>query len=109
MAYDEMLAQRVRTELSRRRGITEKKMFGGIAFMVNGNMACGVLGEDLMVRVGPDAYEDALQMTGAREMRFTGRPMKGMVYVSPKGYRRKTSFEAWIARGLSYAKSLPAK
>lgn len=109
MAYDEKLAERVRAVLERRRGVTDKKMFGGIAFMVNGNMACGVLGGDLMVRVGPDAYEAALKMAGAREMRFTGRPMRGMVYVGPQGYRRKPDLEAWIARGVAYARSLPAK
>ena len=109
MAYDESLANRVRELLERRRGISEKKMFGGIAFMVYGNMACGVLGEDLMVRVGPEAYDAALGRTGARPMNFTGRPMRGMVYVNSAGYRRQSSLEAWVGQGLSYAKSLPHK
>ena len=109
MAYDENLASRVREVLKRRRGVSEKKMFGGLAFMANGNMACGVIGEDLMVRVGPDAYEDALKKPGAREMKFTGRPMRGMVYVGPRGYRRKPSLEAWVLRGLTFARSLPPK
>lgn len=109
MAYDEKLADRVREVLARRRGVTEKKMFGGLAFMVNGHMTCGVLGEDLMVRVGPDAYEAALKRVGCRPMDFTGRAMKGMVYVSPRGHRRKSSLEAWVNRGLSYARSLPPK
>lgn len=109
MAYDEKLAARVREALKRRRGVTEKKMFGGLAFMVNGHMACGVLGEDLMVRVGPDAYEAALERTGCRPMDFTGRPMKGMVYVSPRGHRRQPSLEAWVKMGLSYVRSLPPK
>jgi TfoX/Sxy family transcriptional regulator of competence genes len=109
MAYDETLAKRVRGVLKRRRGVTEKRMFGGLAFMVNGNMACGVLGADLMVRVGPERYEAALKKAGARPMDFTGRPMKGMVYVGPRGTRAKPSLEAWVAHGVSYARSLPAK
>ena len=109
MAYDENLARRVREVLKRRRGISEKKMFGGLAFMVNGHMACGVLGENLIVRVGPDAYDDALRLTGARPMDFTGRPMRGMVYVAPQGHRRKPSLEAWVKQGLSFARSLPPK
>ena len=109
MAYDDKLAERVRDVLKGRRDISEKKMFGGLAFMVRGNMACGVLGEDLMVRVGPDVYDDALQLTGARPMDFTGRPMKGMVYVDKRGHRRKPSLQAWVERGLSYARSLPPK
>ena len=109
MAYDEKLAERVREVLKRRRGITEKKMFGGLAFMVNGHMACGVIGEDLMVRVGPGAYDAALEKTGARPMDFTGRPMKGMVYVGVSGHRRKPSLEAWVTQALSYARSLPPK
>ncbi len=109
MAYDEHLAERVRATLKRRRGLSEKKMFGGLAFMVNGHMACGVIGEDLMVRVGPEAYEAALKKAGARPMDFTGRPMKGMVYVGPRGHRRASSLEAWVQQGLSYARSLPPK
>ena len=109
MAYDENLARRVREVLKRRRGISEKKMFGGLAFMVNGHMACGVIGEDLMVRVGPDAYDAALKRAGARPMDFTGRPMRGMVYVAPQGHRRKLSLEAWVKQGLSFARSLPPK
>ena len=109
MAYDERLAERVREVLKRRRGISEKKMFGGLAFMVNGHMACGVIGDDLMVRVGPDAYDAALKKTGARPMDFTGRPMKGMVYVSPRGHGSAPSLKAWVEQGLSYARSLPPK
>ncbi|MDH3625981.1 MAG: TfoX/Sxy family protein, partial [Myxococcales bacterium] len=72
MAYDEKLAGRVREVLARRRGVTEKKMFGGLSFLVNGHMCCGIVGDDLMVRVGPDAYEGALKKKGARPMDFTG-------------------------------------
>ncbi|MFQ5458667.1 MAG: TfoX/Sxy family protein, partial [Myxococcota bacterium] len=87
MAYNEALAERVRGALARRRHISEKKMFGGIAFLVRGNMACGVVGRKLMVRVGPDAYEKALAHKDARKMDFTGRPMKGFLYVMPAGVK----------------------
>jgi len=109
MAYDEKLADRVREVLKRKRGISEKKMFGGLAFLVSGHMACGVIGKELMVRVGPDAYDAALKKAGAREMDFTGRPMKGMVYVGPRGFRSAPSLKAWVEQGLSYARSLPPK
>ena len=109
MAYDENLAERVRRVLKGRRGISEKTMFGGLAFLVHGHMACGVIGRDLMVRVGPEAYEAALGRTGARPMDFTGRPLTGMVYVDACGYGRAASLRAWVEQGLSFARSLPAK
>ena len=109
MAFDEKLAERVRSVLKRRRGVSEKKMFGGLAFLVNGHMACGIIGDDLMVRVGPETYEEALKKPGARPMDFTGRAMKGMVYVGPRSIRRASSLETWVERGLSYARSLPPK
>ena len=109
MAYDESLAGRVRQVLKRRRGISEKKMFGGLAFLVHGHMACGIIGRDLMVRVGPEAYEAALDKAGARPMDFTGRPLTGVVYVDACGYGRAASLRAWVEQGLSFARSLPAK
>ena len=109
MAYDEKLAGQVRAVLDAKRGISEKKMFGGLAFLVNGHMACGVIGDELMVRVGPEAYEAALKKPDAREMDFTGRPMKGMVYVRPRGLRPASNRAAWVEQGLSYARSLPPK
>lgn len=109
MAYDEKLAQRVREVLKRRRGVHERKMFGGLAFLVNGHMACGVQSDDLIVRVGPDDYHSALKEPGARPMDFTGRPLKGMIYVGPRGHRRAPSLQAWVERGLSYVRSLPPK
>ncbi|MFW2388786.1 MAG: TfoX/Sxy family protein [Polyangiales bacterium] len=109
MAYDEALADRVREVLKRRRGVSEKKMFGGLSFLLNGHMACGIIGDELMVRVGPDAYEASLKKPGAREMDFTGRAMKGMVYVAPRGFQRAPSLKAWVEQGLSYARSLPPK
>ena len=106
MAYDEGLAQRIREALATVPGVTEKKMFGGLAFLLDGNMICGVVGEDLMVRVGPDAYAASLEMRHAREMDFTGRPMKGLVYVSPAGFESDADLEAWVGRGLGFARSL---
>ncbi|MEX2158454.1 MAG: TfoX/Sxy family protein [Dehalococcoidia bacterium] len=109
MAYDEMLAQRVRALLAKKGGVTERKMFGGIAFMVGGNMCVGVVKDDLMVRVGPDGHDDALAQPGARPMDFTGRPMRGMVFVGPRGYRTGAGLSAWVQRGVAFAKTLPAK
>lgn len=109
MAYDEGLAERVRDELADRPELVERKMFGGLAFMVAGNMCCGVLGDDLIVRVGPDAYESALGEPHAREMDFTGRPMRGMVVVDGSGVADDDALAAWVGRGLAFAGSLPAK
>ena len=109
MAYDETLASRVRDALKRRRGVSEKKMFGGLAFMVRGHMCCGINGEELMVRVGPDRYAEALASPHAREMDFTGRPLKGFVFVSPEGCTSKRALESWVERGIRFARSLPAK
>ena len=109
MAYDEGLAQRIRELLIDDPGMDEKQMFGGIAFMINGNMSVGVVKDNLMVRVGPEDYESALKKTGARPMDFTGRPLKGMVYVGPRGHRRAPSLKAWVEQGLSYVRSLPPK
>ena len=109
MAYDEALAERVRTALSDRDGLSERKMFGGLCFMLNGNMACGLTAEALMVRVGPEAFDEALALPHARPMDFTGRPMKGMVYVDPPGYSSDEGLSAWVERGAAFAASLPPK
>lgn len=109
MAYDEGLTQRIGELLGNHPGVVEKKMFGGLAFLVNGNMAVGVNGGDLMVRVGPDAYEEALGQPHAREMDFTGKPLKGFVYVGSAGVESDDDLAGWVARGVSFAKSLPAK
>ncbi len=109
MAYSEKLAERIRQQMNGESGIVEKKMFGGLAFLVNGNMSCGVVGEDLMVRVGPEAYEAALAEPDAREMDFTGRPMKGMVYVAADGIRASKRLAFWVQKGLKFAQSLPKK
>ncbi len=109
MAFDEVLAERVRAALSGEPNVSEKKMFGGVAFMVGGNMACGVVGDELMVRVGAGNYDDALSRPHARPMDFTGRPMRGMVYVSPSGFRSAVDLAAWVEAGASFARSLPTK
>jgi len=109
MAFDEGLAQRIRETLDERIGVSEKKMFGGLCFLVGGNMACGVIGEELMVRVGPDAYEDSLAQPHAREMDFTGRALRGMVYVSAEGAEEDADLSTWVGRGAGFAASLPVK
>jgi TfoX/Sxy family transcriptional regulator of competence genes len=109
MAYDETLAARARTALAEQYGLSEKHMFGGLSFLLNGNMCCGIVGDKLMVRVGPDAYDAALAKPHTREMDFTGRPLKGMVYVSPDGVRTDSALSAWVRRGTSFAASLPPK
>ena len=109
MAYDEGLGQRIRERLEDRSGISEKKMFGGLCFLASGNMCCGIVGEELMVRVGPAAHSECLAQAHAREMDFTGRAMKGMVYVAAPGFESDDELAAWLERGLAFAESLPAK
>jgi TfoX/Sxy family transcriptional regulator of competence genes len=109
VAYDEGVAQRLREALEEERGIAEKKMFGGLAFLHRGNMLCGVVGEELMVRVGPDGYEEALAEPHARPMDFTGRALKGMVYVGTAGFASDDDLSAWVERGARFTRSLPAK
>jgi hypothetical protein len=82
-------------------------MFGGLAFMVNGHMCCGVVGGDLVVRTGPDGYKEAVSLPHARPMDFTGRTMLGFVYVGPPGYRSSRGLKTWIQRGLKFVSSLP--
>ena len=109
MAYSEELVERARHHLSGRAAFSELKMFGGLAFMVGGHMCCGVLGEELMVRVGPEAYETALQQPHAREMDFTGKALKGMVYVARAGLEHEDDLSDWIDRGLAFVQTLPPK
>ena len=109
MAYDEGLAQRIRETLSDRSDVAERKMFGGLCFMVRGHMSCGIVKDELMVRVGKDAYEDSLTLPHAREMDFTGRAMKGMVYVAQDGLEADADLAAWVGRGTTNAESLPPK
>ena len=109
MAYDEDLADRVREQLSAEPAVTEKAMFGGLAFLLGGNMAVGLSGDELMVRVGPDASDDALARPHARPFDMTGRPMKGWILVAPDGVADERELTAWVARGVDFARSLPAK
>jgi TfoX/Sxy family transcriptional regulator of competence genes len=109
MSYDEGLAERIREALEDRSDVSEKKMFGGLAFLLRGNMCVGVVGDALMVRVGPDAYAEAIRRPHAREMDFTGRPMKGFVYVGCEGIESEADLRRWVARGVNFACSLPAK
>ena len=109
MAYDEELALRVRQSLGEQEDVVERKMFGGLCFMVGGNMLGGVMGDEIIVRVGADSYEDALKIPHAREMDFTGRPMRGFVVVSPDGVASDESLADWVNRGLRFASSLPPK
>jgi TfoX/Sxy family transcriptional regulator of competence genes len=109
MAYDEGLAQRVREALEEQTNVTEKKMFGGLAFLLGGNMCVGIVGEELMVRVGSQAYENALGLPHAREMDFTGRSMKGFVYVGCAGFEADAALQDWLEKGIRFTSSLPAK
>jgi hypothetical protein len=110
MAYDEDLANRVREQLADESGITEKKMFGGLAFLLHGNMSVGLSsGGDLMVRVGAEATDAALSRPHTRLFDMTGRPMKGWILVAPEGVKTKRELGAWVQRGLGYARSLPPK
>jgi hypothetical protein len=109
MAYDEGLAQRMREALAVIPDIDEKKMFGGIGFLLNGNMACGVNKDDLIVRVGPEAYKGALAEPHTKEFDMTGRPMKGWVVVRPGGYETDQALKRWVQRGVDFALTLPPK
>jgi TfoX/Sxy family transcriptional regulator of competence genes len=109
MAYDEVLAQRIRDVLEGTSDLVEKKMFGGVGFMIQGNMACGVNKEDLIVRVGPDGYEQALNQPHTRVFDMNGRPMKGWITVSAEGYEDQQKLTEWLNKGVDFARSLPAK
>jgi TfoX/Sxy family transcriptional regulator of competence genes len=109
MAFDEHLAQRVRERLATEEGVAEKAMFGGLAFLLDGNMAVGIRGDDLMVRVGPDAAADALSRPHARRSFMGEREMKGWILVGPEGVGGERELAEWVGRGLAFAGSLPSK
>ena len=109
MAFDERLAERVRSVLAGRRGLEEKKMFGGLAFLLHGNMACGVIKDDLVLRVGKESAERLLTSKHVRPMDFTGRPLAGYVYVGPARYRKRTDLERLVGHALAFARGLPKK
>jgi TfoX/Sxy family transcriptional regulator of competence genes len=109
LVYNEQLADKVRALVARRKGVSEKKMFGGLAFLLHGNMCCGVLKEDLMVRVGAERHDKAAAMAHARTMDFTGRPMKGFIYVDSSGWSKDATLKKWVEMGIDHASSLPRK
>ena len=109
MAYDEELEARIAGVMAGQPGLVSKKMFGGVAFLVQGNMACGVHKDMLMVRVGPDAYDQAMQKPYTRQFDLTGRVMKGWVTIDPGGISSQAVLERWVKAGLDFALTLPPK
>jgi TfoX/Sxy family transcriptional regulator of competence genes len=109
MAFSESLAARVRETVGRTTGIDEKRMFGGVGFLLYGNMLVGVWKDSLIVRVGPAAYADALLEPHVREFDVTGRPMKGWVLVDPEGVEEDESLSDWVRRATEFVETLPAK
>lgn len=109
MAYHEHLAERIRDLLADQPDLDEKKMFGGIAFLLNGNMAVGVSGNDLMVRIGPDNHEEALSQPGVEEFSKTGRPMKGWILATSGIVETDAGLAEWVERGVTFASTLPPK
>lgn len=109
MPYSEQLAARVRKLLARRKGITEKKMFGGLCFLLNGNMCCGVVHDELVLRLGPEGAPQALQQPNTREMDFTGKPIKSMVYLTPAGHKQDADLRQWITQAIDFTANLPSK
>ena len=103
MSYDDQLASRIRRILAfNAEDVSERKMFGGVCFMVGGAMCCGVLGQDLIVRVGADQHEVALAQPHTRVFDFSGRPSRGMLYVGPEAIRTQSALQKWVARGLGF-------
>lgn len=109
MAFDEQLADRVREVLAPREGLSERKMFGGIGFMLNGNMAVGVHGDELIVRLDPEDAERALGEEGVRRFDLTGRAMEGWVFVAPERTADEAGLAEWVDAGADFAASLSAK
>lgn len=109
MAYDKKLHERIREVVFGMPGLSERKLFGGICFSVNGYMACGVQKKDLVIRVGPQHHDHALSRKHTRPMDFTGKPMTGYIYVSEAGYKRKADLERWVSQGIEFVQTLPPK
>ena len=105
----EALTERLRQMYAGVDGVTERAMFGGVAFIVNGNMSCGTARDGLVVRVGPQLYEGALLRPHAVPMDFTGRVMRGFVFVKPQGYKADVALKSWVDLSLSFVATLPAK
>ena len=109
MPYDEPLAERIQALIGKHRGVTEKRMFGGLAFMLQGNMCCGVMQDRIMLRLGPEGVEAALKEPHTAPMDFTGKPIKSMVYLWPEGYESDADLERWVDTAVGFAKTLPPK
>ncbi|MGD8813679.1 MAG: TfoX/Sxy family protein [Anaerolineales bacterium] len=109
MAYDEDLAQRVREALAEESGLVEKKMFGGVGFMLRGNMACGVHKDKLIIRVGKEGHDAAMAKPYTLPFDITGRTMRGWVMVSKEGFAEDADLEMWIRQGVDFSRSLPPK
>jgi hypothetical protein len=107
VVYNEALASRVRIVLAAQSGVEEKRMFGGVSFMVGGQSCCAVLKGDLVIRVGPDRFDEVLAQPDVRPFDFTGRPSRGMVYVASSGLASEQALRAWVQRGLDYVKTHP--
>src|SRR6516162_2166148 len=109
MAFDEALAERIRQRLARRKNVEEKKMFGGVGFLLNGNLLVGVWKDSLCVRLGPDQAEEALKEPHVEEFDITGRPMKGWVLVGPEGVEDDDQLKGWLQRAVKFVSKLPGK
>ncbi len=109
MAFDEALERRLRSTFSDRKDVEVKKMFGGLCFMVSKHMCCGIVGDMLMARVGPEQYAKRLSEKYAREMDFTGKALKGMVYVTAEGIAKDADLQKWVDRCTKFISSLPSR
>ena len=109
MTYDKTLAQRMLVVLDLQPGLVIKNMFGGVAFMLQGNLACGVLKDEMIVRVGPQRHQQALSQPYTRPFDFSGHPMNGWIMVTPEGCKSDDEIQAWVQQGIDFALSLPAK
>ena len=111
MAYSEEVAQKLRQALAQvwTGSVVEKKMFGGMCILLRGNMACGILGDELIIRVGPDRHAQAMARPGTKVFDFSGKPMRGWVMVTPPGYQAPGDLEGWVRMGVEFCATLPAK
>lgn len=109
MAFDEALAARIRTAVASWPSVEERRMFGGLAFLLDGSMFCGITGDELLVRVGSDRNDEDLARPHVRPMDFTGKPMKGYVYVAPAGVADDASLREWVEEGAAFVRTLPRR
>ena len=109
MAFSESLAARIRLSLTRKKGVVEKRMFGGVCFLLNGNMLVGVWKDSLIARLGPDQGDEALLEPHVRKMDITGKPMKGWIMVEPEGVEDDDRLKGWIQQAVKFVGKLPGK